>query len=273
MKLAIAFFTGLGILWNIAAFLRILEIAVALRFGELLRGFVESYDRFMDAVFRYVDPFIHLVLSVIGFEVVLWPDWRHIFAILILYIAMHSRSAALEGNIGAAYFIAIWGSFVALGTGVLAGSMHSESIPSVLAVALPAVLGIVVYGAGTSARAATWFRKQGEPWLGAFLEFFRHSVRFALIGTLVVSITSLWLTVGAAPPWIKNPGVLLLIVLYSMLATYRIVIGPKWGRYKVPSPETSWWTATRNSSEARIGILMFASIAGAIAALMVDAFQ
>ncbi|MBK6741879.1 MAG: hypothetical protein IPG66_02470 [Hydrogenophilales bacterium] len=273
MKLAIAFFTGLGVLWNTAALLRIVEVAIALRLGELLRGFVESYDKFMDAVFRYVDPLVHLVLSLIGIDIVLWTHWRHIFTILILYFAMHSRSAALEGNFGAARFTAIWGTLVALGTGVFAGSIQAEATSSVVVVALPTVLGVVAYGAGTSARAATWFRSQGEPWLSAFREFFRHSRRFALFGILTIATTSVVLAISEVPPWLRSPGILLLILLYSMLAIYRIVVGPKWGRYKPPLPGTSWWGATRRSSEARIGFLMLASLGGAVAALLVNAFQ
>lgn len=209
-RTAAAIAAAITILWNAAAIARIFELAFALQLDELIRAMLEAYEKFMSAVFRYIDPLVKSALAWAGFEVNLWPHWKHVFALMMLYFVMHSRSAWLEGNIGAARFVAVWGFIVAFASSVAAGLVHSDVGLTAVLFAVPPVVGLVVYGAGTSARAATWFRGSDEMWAKAFAEFFRHSRRFAIAGLLAIVVATVLVSAKLTPDWLTNPGIALL---------------------------------------------------------------
>ena len=63
---------------------------------------------------------------------------------------------------------------------------------------------------------------------------------------------------------------LVLLFLVILLALYRIIMGPRWGRYE-PDKSGSWWQRTRRSVEAKIGFYMLGAIGAAVLFVLANA--
>lgn len=251
--------TFISVTWHAASLARIWEMASGWQVGALFYAFLKGYEDWMNMLAELIEPVILFPFRHFWPDLALQSHWKHIFVLLAFYSAMHGRSAKSEGNYAAARFVWIWGTLVALVSSVGAGIMYTEDPVLKVAVAGFAVVGVVVYGAGNSVRAATFYREH-DAWATAFLKSFRHSKRFATVGVGAIVFWAIAVSHFESLTTLPHPGLALVFLLVIGLALYRISVGPYWGWYKIPKPGTSRLMATLHSSEARIGFLMLASI-------------
>ncbi len=263
----------LSIVVGTLSIVTIVRHAFEVSFVAALQLILDYYDLLIGLLFGWAEPYILALFAwlsnFVGWDIQLYPQWQHIFVLLWLYFGTHTRMAWSVGHKSAAVFDVVWGGVVAFAAVAFSGLEAVPGIMTSMLLPISAVLGVVIFGLGTSVRAATFFRNEGEPWWNAFREFVRHSVRFAVGGGVVIAVGAVG---GSQLTNFEMPelGMLVLLFLVILLALYRIIMGPRWGRYE-PDKSGRWWQRTRRSVEAKIGFYMLGAIGAAVLFVLANA--
>lgn len=245
-----------GALSMIALFKHGFEVS----FVSALQIVLDFHESLMGWLFGWAEPFIRATVARVGWDLQLYPQWKHVFLLMWLYFGTHARMAWNQGHKDSAAINATFGGLIAFAVAVFGGVTPVTGPITSMLMPLSAVGGVVLYGLGNSAKAAVFYRNEDELWLHAFREFSRHSLRFAVFGGIIIAVGAL---AGSQMDNDKLPtlGLFVLFALYVSLAIYRIILGPRWGRHK-PDKRGTWWQ--RRSGEAKIGFYMLFLICGMV---------
>jgi hypothetical protein len=238
-------------------------------FGPFLLGVLEFYEDQAREFFSLFEPFIKEQLAnlraYIGWDLQLYPHWKHAFVLMWLYFGTGARVTWAGGDRGIAAILFLCGGLIAFVAGVLSGTVALDSTASNMIMAFWPIAGVVVFRLGITALNATFSRAKGYTWLGHFWWVTRrNALRIALFGALALGIG----TQAGKIPFVRtlpSPGLALLFALLIALALQALWFG---ARAQNVAGGTSWQNFL-NDPRTRIGldILSVIGLASAVVLL------
>jgi hypothetical protein len=194
------------------------------------------------------------LLATWGYQIELQEHWKYAFILLWLFTGSLARATASARHPGWAAFAWIWGGFCALLAGVLAGTVPLSD-PGVL---FRPFACFFLFFVGASAWRATFYRREGETWLGAV-------GLFGALGLLATGIFSILLAAGIIPSGflrsgaISAPGLATLTAFIGILGLLYLILGA----FRPGRDGDTWWQRWLGSRPARIGLDVLAVLGGA----------
>lgn len=118
-----AFPIAIGVL----ALVQILGLGLRAEFTEVLTKILESYDKLVDLTLGWLTPFFqwlgNLVGFVFGFDLMLYPHWKHFFVILLLYYSRDVLGFRNAGHMRGLVYMAPTALFCAISSSIAIGSI------------------------------------------------------------------------------------------------------------------------------------------------------
>lgn len=196
--------------------------------GDFLIAVLEYYEGEVGRLFALLEPLINRQLSHLrewfGWNLQLYPHWKHAFILLWLYFGACARGYWQTGKAGSAAFVALWGGLVALVAGAASGTVALGNARGSMFIALWPIAGVIVFELGYNAWVATFDRDRRDTWLADFGALTGFTLtRIALPGLLALVVGALIPQVRALP----NPGLSLLFALTVVLAAFWVWQGSR----------------------------------------------
>lgn len=268
---AIGVFSALGIVLSTLSIVALLKHGFDLGFSSVLMIVIEYYEKLTRVFLGWMEPYIRDYLGSIsrftGINLHLYPHWRHVFILLELYFGSHVRGVRLERGIHATIFNVLLGIILSVFAGLTSGLIRPNGSVSEIFIAVFPMLAVSLYGFGTSARAATFFRS-GQTWWKAFRQYSRHAQRFFAGGTLVILLSVAFFLTPIRMP--VGSGLIILLFLILALALYRIWIGAWYANHERKRGQR-WWERFHQTGFGTVGIFMILSLFGATLFILANA--
>jgi hypothetical protein len=234
--------------------------------GPMFKRLLEYYDSFLQALFGLAEPFIEASLmwvsTYIGWNLVLYPHWKHIFVLMGIYFFRLVGVNYAVGRRGTASFNLIWCLIVVLISSIAAGTVpvRNASMAANFLIAFIPIIGALVCTLVGFIWEATFHRKTyGGRDLNVtnptWWEYFRWGLSRVLSRTLI-AIAALW--IGLQVPFIRDlesPGLAMLALLVIALAIYWLWDGVNEAKSIRKSSESTLEAYWR-SEDTQLGVAM-----------------
>jgi hypothetical protein len=263
-----------SVLWWIGVTVGALALAALIAHGFGMRmaapldSVLDTFDFIMQAVFGKIEPQIARRLARMsawaGRELHLYPHWRYIFLLMWLFFLADIRSAIEQRRPVLALILFVWGTLVALGAGIGAGTVavdrNATAASDVLLVAFPA-LGVTLHQIGWCLLEAVVSRGAGESALVRFGMFVRDEVLPIALGALLSIALATYARSIPLLAQSPEPGLALLVALIATLAFFHLWRG---GVYAALDrlPDEPWMHAVSRTGSARLAYFMLSTLAG-----------
>lgn len=223
----------LGALLGTLSVVKLAQHAFEAGLGPALRIVAGYYENLVRALLGWAEPCIKEQLArmgeYLGWNLHLYPHWRHIFVLLGIYVFRDVASAFGFPYRGTAYFRLVFGPPLALAASIGAGSVPPQSGVwwNFFEAALP-ILALALYELGYWAWAATTFRKTHARLrrmvVPTWWAYFRTGLYYASRNTAVAMIL---LLAGLQIPFVgalPDPGLAMLGFLIVLYAAHMILV-------------------------------------------------
>ena len=238
------------------------------------------YNNLINTMFLWAEPIASYTLlwieRLVGLDFSLDPVWKHVLVLQWLYFGADARANFELRRNGFAFFTMLWGAFVGFIASVATGTTAlGETKLNLVAVSIP-VIAIVIFELGRTTVSAIF--KLPSPGrvndgltraeIFAYL-FWRFPVAIAMLGLLVVLF-------GLLVPWESSFAKstnqnLLTLAIFVISLTGLFVIR---GLFDVSGRRWTGMTILQRFSQStsvRIGLLMAATVAGALFIVLTNA--
>lgn len=252
----------------------LVDHALTVSWIDALKKILDYYVAVKAFVFGPLEPLVREFIAVIGsalsIHLQLMPHWSDVFVLLLLYFGARARAYWDAGLHGRSAFRYIYGIVVALITGAISGAIPQTSVSLSAYMISATLLGIAAFEVGDCSWSATFARKPGLTWRQDFS-------RYAAFSFPPLYLNAALLVVGAIvagqffPGVGKSVGLILLFTFSFVLACYWIFRGWTSSAYFKEYDGETHWKKFQKSSNTQIGILMLASICGALAFIVLNA--
>jgi hypothetical protein len=234
--------------------------------GAVSEAIIGRYEAIIHGIAELTSPLIEYLASKFRLTIHLNKSWPHVSVLLWLYFSPHALSANYGGLPKARRWYFLWGAAVAIVAGLLYGFFNPTSGAGVILASFIPIFGYILYTLVNSFRAARLYSPNKKIWFNNFKSAARHSLAFAVAGTIIVSLTLLH---NVAFGLTNSPryGVFILLAFVIFLSFYRIIVNDRWGRYDPISQEPWGWRALY-TREAAIGWIILLTIVAAIAVIL-----
>jgi hypothetical protein len=236
--------------------------------GPVFAILLAYYENLLGTLFGWAEPFINTCLdqiqAYIGWPLVLYPHWKHIFVLLGIYFFRELGLSARRNGAATAISQFIRGLLVALAASASSGVIPptgSDQVANFLIAAIP-VLGAVIYAVIGNIWDATflrqgWAKERHEP-IPTWWAYFRHQV-WRIISRSIVGLLLLWVGLQvSAIRELPSPGLAMLAALVIMFGFYWLVDGAIDSAHLRQEGE-SRWAAYLRSSRVQLGIAILSS--------------
>jgi hypothetical protein len=236
-------------------------------FGPFLLAVLEQIEADYEFFFSFIEPYVQMAVAelraVLGWNLQLFPHWKHVFVLMWLYFGTNARQVLSSGGWGGAAFRFLWGGAIAISAGVLAGVVALNDASSNMAMAFWPMMGIVVFDFGRDAWSAVYVRNEQYTWAQDFWRRAQFTItRRALPGAILLTIGTQSDSIPILQN-IPNRGLALLFAVILALALYYLYRGAT-----APSKQgVTPWQRFLNTGRTRIALDMLSVIG--LAALVV----
>lgn len=251
-------FRALGVITGTMSLVTLLWEGFSVGFGPVASLVLDYYQRLVALLLGWSEPYLR-ELSVnlgryVGIEIDLYPHWKHVFVLLMLYVGACVKSTWTEydGGKAVSIFVCIWGVVVALVASVAAGTASLEERSASVLIAAYPISAVVVFELGLTAIDAKYFRNEG--------------IRFAAIGAVLLLAGSI-VNGTTLLNGIPNVGLVVLI-------TFVVILGLYWTLYGATDPQgvgDTRWKKFTSAAPTRLGLILLSSITGALLFLLLNA--
>lgn len=230
--------------------------------GSAFQLLLEYYDRVVDLALGWAKPYIESGLLSVGWNVSLYPQWKHILVLMCIYFLRNSLVSYRAKDRGIGHFELVWGVTVALVASIAAGTIpltSEDRIAQFLIAAIP-VGGIWAYEIGDVVWRATFYRERAariyhRP-IPTWWAYFEGGLRGTTVRTLIgVVLLAAGLQVPAVQK-LRVPGLVLLASLVFIQALNFLRMGLSDAR-RIQRPDESWQSAYWRTGVAKVGAAMF----------------
>ncbi len=229
--------------------------------GSAFQLLLEYYDRVVGLVLGWATPYIESGLARFGWNLSLYPQWKHILVLMCIYFLRNSLISYGAKDRGIGHFELVWGVTVALVASIAAGTIpltSEDRIAQFLIAAIP-VGGIWAYEIGDVAWRATFYRERAariyhRP-TPTWWAYFEGGLRGTTIRTLIGIVL---LAVGLQVPAVQKlrvPGLVLLSSLVFIQALNFLRMGLHDAK-RIRQPDESWRSAYWRTGVAKVGAAM-----------------
>lgn len=282
---ALIFFAGA------LSIVKLIEFGFDLKFDfeQVIQYLVDEYKSYASAVAAYFEPYIKTLLLNLrvwfGWDVQLYPHWKHVFVLLGIYFFRDSRMFLKLRYYDVAMFSFVWGALVAFVASVIAGvfELKRGDMWGNFVIAATPVLGFFFYVVGATLANAWWRREDSAAYLGGQVEeFWPYLGRRVRRNLIVVSFGIVFLAVCLLLPGVsdllpairemKSPGLILLAVLIVALAAYWLWRGFNQANRQVRDKGVAFATAFFSSGNVNLSIAMLAPFASTVLIILFDQF-
>lgn len=267
----------LGITIGVLSLVLLANLLTSLEFSEFTGALIDYYQRFLDFIFGWTDPYLAGFVKYIGeqfdLNLELAPHWKYVFVLLWVYLSGDARANWSLGRYQWGIIFLIWGGIVALAASLATGAQHIESGNGVRYLAIYPILGIVAFECGKNVLVAALggptVIKGSSFWSLLPKLFFTYTVPVALLAAPFVMFglreENLWVTEDQT----THEFIVLVLFIFATgcLWFFRGLIQaylPKDGR-------DQWRKRIDGSASTRFGKWIFHTIFGALLFLILNA--
>jgi hypothetical protein len=264
----------LGLIFGTLSVVMLIKHGFDYGFVAPLQLVLDFYEQAMQLLFGWAEPWLREQLvglrAWFGLDLSLYGHWKHVFLLMMLYFNANARILWRPGDKLLAIFLFAVGVIIALGVaiGVSVVSLRDPLSPPLL-ISVP-ILGVVIHELAMALWEATFReRPPGMSWW-ARLRIDHRLVRWAIVlgtGAFVVSISDYGRALIKQFPGVGLLVLALFIVLFAIDHIYESI------RRAIDYPDEGekWWETFHQYTLARIGLLMLASILGALVFIATNA--
>jgi hypothetical protein len=272
-----------SVLWWIGVTVGALALAALIAHGFNVRltglpgAIVDTYDFMAQAVFGKLEPWLARRLAGLrdlsGRDLHLYPHWKNVFLLMWIFFLADIRSAVEQRRPLLAIVLSVWGTVVALGAGIGAGTVvldgGATTASDIVLLAFPA-LGVTLHQAGWCLLEAIVSRSAGESALARFSLFVRDEVLPIALGGLLSILLAAYARSVPLLAQSSEPGLALLVAMIATLAFFHTWRG---GVYAALDrlPDERWSHAVSRTGSARLAFFMLSAITGAALIFALDA--
>ncbi len=159
-------FSSLGKILGIFSILALLKHAFKVGFSQVFLLLVKYYNTLVRTLLGWTEPFFSFLITefnrTFNFHFKILPHWRHIFVLLCIYFVRVGVVSYSYGYKKTGYFIAVWGTIIAIITSLFMGSIPLKglSLKNLILASYIPIVGIFVFDFGRQLWITTFNRKR-----------------------------------------------------------------------------------------------------------------
>ena len=253
-------------------------------FGPTLQLLLDYYESLTQVLLGWAEPYLKDTLAdlrdLVGWDLKLYPHWKHIFVLMMVYFSARLRSAWAVGERTSAAFLWVTGLVWAFLSSVAAGSvpiMPGTRTTTSMLVAIFPVIGVFLFDLSENVWTSVLRRDVQAKLEGdekfTRLEVFRKLARKASLRFLVACFIILMAVQIMELPVFKdvsNPGLVVLGLLVIAMSFYWLYQGTLATPHR-QRPGESWLQAYLRTGSTRVGLIILATVSGAILFVLINA--
>jgi len=252
----------LGLIFGTLSVVMLIKHGFEVSFVSSLQVVLDYYEQAANALFSWAEPWIKAQLAylriVLGYELELYPHWKHVLVIVGLYCGSYARIPWLDNT--SRFVYASTGVLAAVVTAIVAGTLPIADTNSAFLVAGVVLAGVMVF----ELVANRWHRRGREEFFWttgsaiAPLRRFTIGIAILLVGTQAGQIPGL--------ATVSNLGLAMLLIMLVVAGIYWLIYGAMNAGSK-----SDWWERFKGAGSTHMGLAMLGAVAGAMSFVALNA--
>lgn len=270
----------LSLIFGTLSVLMLIKNGFEVSFVSSIELILTFSDQLIQVLLGWAEPSIRSVLAEIstwfGWQLQLFPHWREVFILMLLYFSNGARTMWVNGLRWTALFEIALGTLLSLlasvGVGLLPVHASQSTAIDLVLIAIPTIAMIlyqVCMGAWVATHFARW--RDSSQWWAHFLENASYTSAPYVIGGLFAM--SLCLASDSIPLLreVSNRGLVLLCALTIALALHTLWVGARIGLRSRRADQTAWDAIVANRNTIPLGLGILGTMTGAAVFVLANA--